>query len=172
MNAIRKIPTSHTVFSTLTIVAGAILAIDALLFFAPAGVQPWWGFDVGMFVLAVSFLVGAVALRRPLLERIAFWVAAIGYFLIVIGSVNPGLHALLIPGAVIALVGSLGVGILIYGNNTFGRLANLVYLIAMILSAIYCLAFFLPLPGLADLFATIALGVVLAVAGIFILRRR
>jgi hypothetical protein len=160
------------VFSILTIVAGAILAIDALLYFAPAGVQPWWGFDLGMFVLAVSFLVGAVALRRPLLERIAFWVAAIGYFLVTIGSVNAGLHVVTVPGAIIALVGSVGLGILVFGNNAFGKRADLIYLIGMILSGIYCLAYFLPFPGLTDLFVTIAFGIVLVLAGVFVLRRR
>jgi hypothetical protein len=108
-----------------------------------------------------------------LLERVAFIVGAVGWLLLGINGLVGGLGALVTVALILALVGSLAAGILVWIHSTFTRSTNLWFLIAMIVAAVFLLNQLLPFAaGVIATLLVLLFGASLVIAGFFILRRR
>jgi hypothetical protein len=155
--------------------ASGIVYLLGILFthVAPALSSGWWNFfafallAVGLFLLFLW--------RTDLLLRIAFIVAAIGWALLAIGSVA-SLGGVSILAILLALIGTLVAGIMVFMRHLFTRNADLAFLLMAIFAALVVLAF--PpvsvafLGGTLGLIIAIVFGILLIVSGVFIQRRR
>jgi hypothetical protein len=163
--------TRRSLISYFTIIAGALFALDALLSLAaPGGLS--WPIDLAELVLAASFVVVALTVSLTTLGTVAFWVGAVGWFLLAVIGLVGSLGVLGVIAAIAAMLGSLVAGILVYQRSTYSRRANVVFLAAMILAALFCLGFFLPFPGVLETIIALLFGAALIVAGVFILQKR
>jgi hypothetical protein len=170
MNAAR-VAARRPLIAYLTIIAGAVIALAALLGLLSVGSLSWL-YPIGEIVLGASFIVIAATVSLTLLARIAFWVGGIAWVVLGLIAFVPGLGFLGIVATVLALVGSLLAGILVFLRSTFARRGNVIYLIAMILAALILLLVLLS-SGLAfAAILTLLFGAALIVAGVFILRNR
>ena len=78
-------------------------------------------------------------------------------------------------GVVLALLGSLVAGFVVYSRHSFGRRADSFFLLAMILTALYLLVQIVPLPWLSSVVVVLLSlfwGAALLLAGLFVLQRR
>jgi hypothetical protein len=170
MNAAR-VAARRPLIAYLTIVAGALIALAALLnLFSMSAL--YWLYPIGEIVLGVSFIVIALTVSLTLLARIAFWVGGVAWVLIGLISFVPGIGAIATVLDVIALIASLLAGILVFIHSTFARRGNLIYLIAMIVIALILLLALVSMGGLFIGVLTLIFGVALIVAGVFILQNR
>ncbi|MDQ1546074.1 MAG: hypothetical protein QOH69_978 [Actinomycetota bacterium] len=130
----------------------------------------WWDFfafallAVGLFLLFLW--------RTDLLLRIAFIVGAVGWALLAVGSVA-ALGGVSTIAILLALIGTLVAGILVFIRHLFTRNADLVFLLMAIFAALLLLAAWVAFLG-GTLGVTIAVifGILLVVSGVFIQRRR
>ena len=132
----------------------------------------WWNFfafaliAIGMFLLFLW--------RSDLLLRIAFIVAAVGWALLAIGSVA-SLSGLTTLAIILALIGTLVAGILVFIRHLFTRNADLAFLLMAIFAALVLLAvgaWVAFLGGTLGVIISIIFGILLIVSGLFIQRRR
>jgi hypothetical protein len=131
---------------------------------------PWWDFfafallAVGLFLLFLW--------RTDLLLRIAFIVAAVGWALLAIGSVA-SLGGLVTLAIILALIGTLVAGILVFMRHLFTRNADIVFLLMAIFAALVLLAAWVGfLGGTLGVIIAVIFGILLVVSGVFIQRRR
>lgn len=170
MNAAR-VATRRPLIAYLTIIAGALIALAALLNLVGVGAL-FWLYPIGEIVLGASFIAIAATVSLTLLARVAFWVGGVAWVLIGLASFVPGLGVLVTVLDIIALVASLLAGILVFIHSTFARRGNLVYLVAMIIIALILLLALVSLGGLFVGVLTLIFGAALIVAGVFILQNR
>ncbi len=170
MNAARVVA-RRPLISYLTIIAGALIALAALLNLIGVGALSWL-YPIGEIVLGVSFIVIALTVSLTLLARVAFWVGGVAWVLIGLISFVPGLGVFVTILDILALVASLLAGILVFIHSTFARRGNLVYLIAMIIIALILLLALVSMGGLFIGVLTLIFGAALIVAGVFILQNR
>ena len=164
---------SRPLVGILFIIAGALTLLALLLSLVAPASAPSWLALLTYLALGVAFLLMALSKSMNVLERVAFIVGAVGWFLLALNGLVGGLGGLVTLALILALVGSLAAGILVWMHSTFTRRTNLWFLIAMIVTAVFVL-------NLLVHFATGALGTVLVllfgaalvVAGFFILRRK
>jgi LPXTG-motif cell wall-anchored protein len=157
----------------LFIIAGALTLLALLLFYVAPGSVPSWLSVLTFLALGAGFLLMALSKSMNTLERVAFIVGAVGWLLLVLNSVAGVLGGLVAVALILALVGSLAVGILVWMHSTFTRRTNLWFLIAMIITAIYVLNLLLGFAtGATNTLVVLLFGVALAVAGFFIVRRK
>ena len=130
----------------------------------------WWDFfafallAVGLFLLFLW--------RTDLLLRIAFIVAAVGWALLAIGSVA-ALGGLVTLAIILALIGTLVAGILVFMRHLFTRNADLVFLLMAIFAALVLLAAWAAfLGGTLGVIIAVIFGILLVASGVFIQRRR
>lgn len=170
MNAAR-VATRRPLIAYLTIIAGALIALAALLNLFGVGAL-FWLYPIGEILLGASFIAIAATVSLTLLARVAFWVGGIAWVLIGLVTFVPGLGVLVTVLDIIALVASLLAGILVFIHSTFARRGNLVYLVAMIIIALILLLALVSLGGLFVGVLTLIFGAALVVAGVFILQNR
>ena len=163
---------SRPLVGILFIIAGALALLTLLLaYVAPGAPLTWFGLLTDL-ALAVGFLLMALSKAMNILERVAFIVGAVGWFLIALNSLT-SIGGLFTVAVVLALVGSLAAGILVWIHSTFTRSTNLWFLIAMIVVAIFLLNVLLPFAtGIIATLLVLLFGASLVVAGFFILRRK
>ncbi|MEO6115818.1 MAG: hypothetical protein ABIP33_05490 [Pseudolysinimonas sp.] len=162
---------SRPLVGILFIVAGALALLDLLLaYVAPGAPLRWFGLLTDL-ALGVAFLLMGLSKAMNILERVAFIVGAVGWLLLALnGLVSIG--GLFTVAVVLALVGSLAAGILVWVHSTFTRSTNLWFLIAMIVVAIFLLNVLLPFAaGVIATLLVLLFGAALVIAGFFILRR-
>jgi hypothetical protein len=130
----------------------------------------WWDFfafallAVGLFLLFLW--------RTDLILRIAFIVAAVGWALLAIGSVA-SLGGLATLAVILALVGTLVAGILVFIRHLFTRNADIAFLVMAIFAALVLLATWATfLGGTLGIIIAVIFGILLIVTGLFIQRRR
>lgn len=165
MPLLRRRIVGYSLFAAgVLILAGVLLALLAIQFA--------WAFELSALALAVAF--GAIGLAEEGVKRLAFAGAAVGWVLVAATGFATGEAGVFgTVGEFIAAVGGLAGGILAFRKGTFGRRANLLFLIAMIITVVYLadtFHTFLPLIGYIILAAL--WGASLVVASILILRRR
>ncbi len=159
----------------ITLLATGTFTLVALvmLYVAP-GTANWW-------ILALSYIAIAVAqvaigtsgvFAGP--ERFVFALAAVGWLIIAIASLVSSVPGILgLVAEALALLGSLIAGIIAYRSQIFTRAANVGFLVAMTITAIYVLdVIFAFLPGAASLLLAVLYTAGLLLAGILILQRR
>jgi hypothetical protein len=154
------------------ILASGIVFLLGILFndIVKALTGGWWDFfafallAVGLFLLFLW--------RTDLLLRIAFIVAAVGWALLAIGSVA-SLGGLATLAIILALVGTLVAGILVFIRHLFTRNADLAFLLMAIFAALVLLAAWVGfLGGTLGIIIAVIFGILLIVSGLFIQRRR
>ncbi|MDQ1552303.1 MAG: hypothetical protein QOD50_1725 [Actinomycetota bacterium] len=130
----------------------------------------WWDFfafallAVGLFLLFLW--------RTDLLLRIAFIVGAVGWALLAVGSVA-ALGGVSTIAILLALIGTLVAGILVFIRHLFTRNADLVFLLMAIFAALLLLAAWVAfLGGTLGVIIAVIFGILLVVSGVFIQRRR
>jgi hypothetical protein len=132
---------------------------------------PGWVF-VAFALLAVGFFL-LFLWRTGTLLRVAFIVAAVGWALLAIGAVADLGSAVVTIGILLALIGTLVAGILVFGRHLFTRNADLVFLLMAIFAALLLLATWVTfLGGTVGLIIAVIFGALLVVSGLFIQRRR
>ncbi len=152
--------------------AAGIVYLLGLLFahVVTALAGPWWDF-FAFALLAVGFVL-LFLWRVGIVLRIAFIVAAVGWALLAIGSVA-SLAGLATLAVVLAIIGTLVAGILVAVEHTFGRSADLAFLVMAIFAALLLLATWVAfLTGTLGLIVAIIFGILLIVSGLFVERRR
>ncbi len=132
----------------------------------------FWNF-IAFALLAVGFFL-LFLWRTSMLLRVAFIVAAVGWALLAIGSVA-SLGAVATLAVLLALIGTLVAGILVFVRHLFWRNADIAFLVMAIIAALWLLGFIGwigVLGGTLGLILAIIFGIMLVVAGLFINRRR
>jgi hypothetical protein len=165
MPLLRRRIVGYSLFAAgILILAGVLLAV--------LDIQFAWAFELSALALAVAF--GAIGLAEEGVMRLAFAGAAVGWVLVAATGFATGEAGVFgTVGEFIAAVGGLAGGILAFRKGTFGRRADLLFLIAMIITVVYLadtFHTFMPLIGYIILAAL--WGASLVVASILILRRR
>ena len=154
------------------IAAGVLLLLVVLFSYIAKPMTSSW-LD---FLAYVALTIGFVALflwRTSLLARIAFIVAAVGWALLALASIPIGLGAVDKVGVILALVGTLVSGILVFARNLFNRQSSTVFLIAAIAGAIWLLNLLVGfLPAILVLIIFIVFAALLVVTGALYVRRR
>lgn len=154
------------------IAAGVLFLLVVLFSSVAKSVDTAWLDFLAYVALTIAFV--ALFLRRvDLLARIAFIVAAVGWALLALTSIPIGLDSVDRVGVILALVGTLASGILVFARNLFSRQASTVFLIAAILGAIWLLNLLVGfLPLVLAVIVVIAFAVLLVIAGALYSRRR
>ncbi|MEO7720401.1 MAG: hypothetical protein ABIS08_00630 [Pseudolysinimonas sp.] len=153
----------------LFIIAGALALLGLLLAYVTPGTPLSWLGLITDLALGIAFVLMALSKSMNVLERIAFIVGAVGWLLLALGGFVSGLTTVAL---VLALVGSLAAGILVWMHSTFTRSTNMWFLVAMIIVAIFLLSLLLHFAvGVIATLLVILFGVALIIAGFFILRR-
>jgi hypothetical protein len=164
---------SRPIVGILFIIAGALTLLALLLLYVAPSSAPSWLSLLTFLALAVGFVLMALSKSMNILERIAFIVGAVGWLMLALSSLAGGLRGLVTLALILALVGSLAAGILVWMHSTFTRRTNLWFLIAMIITAIYLLNLLLGFAaGAINTLLVLLFGVALVVVGFFILRRK
>jgi hypothetical protein len=164
---------SRPAVGVLFIIAGALALLTLLFAYVAPGSLPSWLPPFTSLALGVGLLLMGLSRSMNLLERVAFIVGAVGWLLLGINGLVGGLGALVTVALILALVGSLAAGILVWIHSTFTRSTNLWFLIAMIITAIFVLNQLLPFAaGVIATLLVLLFGASLVVAGFFILRRK
>ena len=163
---------SRPLVGILFIVAGALALLVLLLaYVAPGAPITWLGLLTDL-ALGVAFLLMGLSKAMNTLERVAFIVGAVGWLLLALNGLV-SLGGLVTVAVILALVGSLAAGILVWVHSTFTRRTNLWFLIAMIVAAIFLLNALLPFAtGAIDTVLILLFGAALVIAGFFILQRK
>lgn len=164
--------TRRRVIGYAFLAAGILALVDILPAIFGRGIDNTWVFDVVALVLAVGF--GAIAIGEDGLLRLAFSVAAVGWAVLalsVIISGDLGIPGLV--GGIIALVGGVGGGVLVWLRKTFGGTADLLFLFAMGVTGLNLLFTVIgSVPFIVQVFIAAIWALDLITVGIFILRRR
>ena len=130
----------------------------------------FWNF-IAFLLLAIGFFL-LFLWRTSTILRAAFIVAAVGWALLAIGSVA-SIGGASIIAILLALIGTLVAGILVFMRHLFTRNADLVFLLMAIFAALLLLATWIAfLDGTLGLIIAIVFGILLVVSGLFIQRRR
>jgi hypothetical protein len=163
---------NRSLVSWLFIAAGVLLLLEILFsYIAPAADR--WLLFFGYLALGVALLMLFLQKSKSLLLRYAYIVATVGWIVFAIANVvNLGAVVDTIV-LVLALVGTLGAGILGYLGHVFTRYADLAFLIGSILAALELLdALFLFAPGIFEVITGGLFAVALIVTGVYSRRRR
>ena len=130
----------------------------------------WWDFFA--FALLAIGLFLLFLWRTDLLLRIAFIVGAVGWALLAVGSVA-ALGGVSTIAILLALIGTLVAGILVFIRHLFTRNADLVFLLMAIFAALLLLAAWVAfLGGTLGVIIAVIFGILLVASGVFIQRRR
>jgi hypothetical protein len=164
---------NRPVVGYLFLLAGALTLIGVLLGLVAKGVNTSWLGFLTDAALAIAFLLLFLGRTGDILTRAAFIVAAVGWALLAV-NIFVNLGALAAVALVVAFVGSLVAGILVFLRRLFSRRANLWFLLAMIFGAIIILNALGGnfLVGILNLIVVVVYGVLLVVGGLFIAQRR
>jgi hypothetical protein len=164
-------PESRRRIVSLSLGAAGILVLVGILL-AVLSVPFAWAFELSALALAVAF--GAIGLAEEGVMRLAFAGAAVGWVLVAATGFVAGEAGVFgAVGEVIALVGGVAGGILAYRRRRFGGRADLLFLVAAILTAVYLVATVRSfLPTIAYIVIAALWGAGLIVSAVFILRRR
>jgi hypothetical protein len=154
--------------------AGIVLLLGILItHIAPTIASAWFAFFAFAFIAVGLFLL--FLWRTSLLLRVAFIVGAVGWALLAIGSVAPLVSALANIGGVLALIGTLVAGILVFVRHLFTRNADILFLLMAIFAALVLLSelgWVAFLGGTLGSIIVVIFGALLLASGWFIQRRR
>jgi hypothetical protein len=165
-------PARHPVVGFLVLVAGVAwlleIIVPKLLFVSGTA----WLAVIVAAALTVGFLFLGFGHAR-LIPRIAFLVAAIGWLIFLLNDLQI-LGQWHFWGALIALVGTLLSGIFVLMHHKFGRIAEVLFLLASIAISIALLEELIKpfLTGTAATILDYAEAILLVLAGIFVMARR
>ena len=163
---------SRPLVGILFIIAGALTLLALLLVLVVPASVPSWLSLLTYLALGVGFLLMGLSKSMNVLERVAFIVGAVGWLLLALNGLV-GLGSVVTLALILALVGSLAAGILVWIHSTFTRRTNLWFLIAMIVTAVFVLNLLVPFAtGALNTVLVLLFGAALVVAGFFILRRK
>jgi hypothetical protein len=158
-----------------TAVAGAAVLVAVVVArFAEAAVP--WLFIVSAVALVIAFAAAGASGGFDDLGRLGFAAGAVGWAIYAITRVivnTPGI--ITVVALAIALLGSLIAGVAVYQRKAFAGRANDVFLLAMIVTALYLFIEIVPLSWLPDaavVLLTLLWGALLVIAGLFILQRK
>jgi hypothetical protein len=154
------------------ILAGVLILLELLLSqVAPSGLDVWLVF-FAYLALTIAFVV--LFLRRgvDLIARVSFIVAAVGWALLAIATVA-GVGGLLTLGVVLALIGTVVAGIIVFVRGLFSRGGSVAFLIAAILAGLLLLSGLVAfLPATLGLIVQVLFGILLIATGVLTGRRR
>jgi hypothetical protein len=165
---------NRPLISWLFIIAGALLLIEFIFTLVAPTMTSAWLLFLAFAALAVAFALLAPSRSADLLLRIAFVVAAVGWALLALAEIIPGFGTVLSIASVLALIGTLVAGILVFLRHFFTRNADIAFLIAAIAGALLLLddirhGF---LPAILVTILTVLFGALLVVTGVVMQRRR
>jgi len=164
---------NRPVVAWLFILAGALFLLYLLIHLAVPHLVSTWFFFFADAALAIAFLFLFIGRSKSLILRAAWIVGAVGWAILAIENVAGLGSVVSILGIILALVGSLVAGILVFLRHVFNRRADLAFLLAMIFVALDLLQAWTGfLPGVIDLIVVIVYSVLLVVTGVVLQRRR
>jgi hypothetical protein len=162
---------NRSIIAWLFIVGGALQIIGAIVQATNSGN---WGaiYAISNIPIGVAFVLMALWLGTSTIARVAYVIAAVGWLLLALTSL------ITIPitgtlGLIIAAVGSIFAGVVVYTGKVFSIRASVTFLVAMILGAVELLASQIPgFPGFFETLLVILFGAALIGAGFLSLRSR
>jgi hypothetical protein len=166
-------PARRPVVGLLLALAGLLAGLGILfVYFAPSLEGAWVGIIVDS-ALTLAFLFLVFGRSAPLVLRVAFAVATIGWAIITIGGLV-SLGLILIVGIWFALAGTLVSGILVMSRLLFSNAANVFFLLAAIVIVIVLLNQLIGpfLSSTIGLVVSVLYAVLLLLAGILIAIRK
>ena len=159
---------------TLLVVSGALVAFGVVVQQQPGAVinGNWWWFDIAAAVLGLALVAIALSVAMTTVGVAAFWIGAAGWLVLALGVVLR-VPVLSSTGAVLALAGGLVGAVFAVQEHALPRIAGILFLVAMVLGALYLLDFIAALlPPVLQEVERLAFGALLLLTGIFVLARR
>ncbi len=153
-------------------VASGVLYLLALLLGAIGHVGKFgvWLDFFAYALLAVAFVILFLWRSLDILLRVALIVAAVGWALVAIDEL-PGVNFAPFLGLILALVGTLVSGIVIFIRHIFTRRAAAAFLVLAIIAALDLLIILTGVLGVLGTILSILFGIVLVVVGVLIARK-
>jgi hypothetical protein len=154
------------------IIAGVLILLELLLSHIAASGLDIWLIFLAYAALAVAFVVLFLRRSVDLIARVAFIVAAVGWAILAIATVA-GVGGLLTFGVVLALIGTVVAGIMVFARDLFWRGASIAFLVAAIVAGLLLLSelvSFLPVTFVVIL--EVIFGLMLVATGVLTGRRR
>lgn len=163
---------SSSVAPVLFIVAGVLILLELLLSRVAASGLDVWLIFIAYAAIAVAFLVLFLWRSVDLLGRVAFIVAAVGWAILAIATVA-GVGGLLTFGIVLALIGTVVAGIIVFARDLFWRGASIAFLVAAIVAGLLLLSQLGTfMPATFDTVLEVIFGIMLIATGVLTGRRR
>jgi hypothetical protein len=156
----------------LFIIAGALLLIEFVVTLVFLSASPLLTF-IAFAALTIAFLFLFLGRAGDTLLRVAFLVAAVGWALLTLAQIIPGFGTVGSVASLLALVGTLGSGILVFLRHHFTRNADTVFLVTSIVAALLLLNGIRGiLPGALNTILTVLFAAGLVFTGVLVRRRR
>jgi hypothetical protein len=163
---------TRSIAPILFIVSGVLILLELLLAHFAANALDIWLVFIAYAALAVAFLVLFLRGLGDLVARIAFIVAAVGWAILAIATVA-SVGGLLTFGIIIALIGTVVAGIIVFARDLFWRGASIAFLVAAIVAGLLLLSeigTFMPATFVTVL--EVIFGIMLIATGVLTGRRR
>jgi hypothetical protein len=165
-------PASRPVVGLLVAIAGLLATLSFIFVIVSAPFGGAWLGVIADAALFLAFLFLFIGRSTGLVARVFFLIAAVGWALLAIGGVV-SLGVILTVGVILALAGTLIGGILAFTGKIFGRIANIVFLLAAIVVALVLFNQLVPyLSGTLAIIVVALYALLLLVSGILIAARR
>ncbi|HEY5229715.1 MAG TPA: hypothetical protein VIJ11_02335 [Galbitalea sp.] len=166
-------PAKRPVVGALFAIAGLLTGLAILFtYVAPKLGGPWIGL-VADAAITLAFLFLFLGRTAPLILRIFFAVATVGWAILAVGGWI-SLGVLLTVGVVLALAGSLISGLLALGRRFFTPIASILFLLAMLVVTVELLDRLIGpfLTGTVATIVAVLYALLLLLAGIVIIARK
>jgi hypothetical protein len=153
------------------IVAGVLILLELLLSKVAASTVDVWLTFFAYAALTIAFVVLFLG-RSSLIARLAFIVAAVGWAILAIATVAT-VAPLLTIGVILALVGTVVSGIMVFARTLLSRSASVAFLVAAIAAGLLLLSELVAfLPATLGVILVAIFGIMLVVTGVLAGRRR
>jgi hypothetical protein len=162
---------SFSLAGWMFIVAGVLILLQLLLSkVAPSAVDVWLTF-FAYAALTIAFVVLFLG-RSEIIARVAFIVAAVGWAILAIATVA-SVSGLLTIGIILALIGTVVAGIMVFARTLFARSASIAFLVAALAAGLLLLSELVSfLPAALGVILVAIFGIMLVVTGVLSGRRR
>jgi hypothetical protein len=162
---------NRSIIGWLFLAGGVLQVVGAIVEFANDG--NWSGiYAISNVAIGIGFVLMIAWLATTTLNRIAYFIAAIGWLLLALTSlIDLGLLGDI--GLYLAIIGSVFAAVVVLSGRSFGGYVDILFFVAMIVGAInLLLSQNGNVPELLDTIVVVVFGALLIVSGIFMFRRR
>jgi hypothetical protein len=162
---------NRSIIGWLFLAGGVLQVVGAIVALANDG--NWAGiYAISNVAIGIGFVLMIAWLATTTFNRIAYFIAAIGWLLLALTSlIDLGLLGDV--GLYLAIIGSVFTAVVVLGGRPFGGRTDILFFAAMIVGAVnLLLSQNGNVPALLETIVVVVFGALLIVSGIFMFRRR